>query len=117
MRGSGENTRNRIETAMPAQPMRDPAPDPDDPGDAGRGERPDRVGDPVREHLERGVDPAEDPIRAESLDQRQLGDALDRLEAVAEELRDEHHERWRRGAVPGRAGSGCRAPRRRRRSR
>ena len=94
---------------MPAQPMAIPPRTPMTLGDAGRREGAERVGDPVREHLERRVDPAEDAVGDDALDQRQLGDALDRLEAVADELRQEHHQRSRRAAGPGRAASGRRA--------
>jgi hypothetical protein len=55
----------------------------------------------VREHLEGGVDPAKDAIRAEALDQGQLRHALDRLQAIAEQLWDEHHQRREQDAAPG----------------
>ena len=82
----------------------DPAAHADHPRDGGRGEGPDRIRDPVREHLERGVDAAKDPIRAEALDQRQLRDPLDRLEPVPEQLRDEDHDRREQDRSLGQRG-------------
>ena len=98
--GSGENTSSRIESAMPAQPMAMPPRTLIAPA-TGRQQGAERVGDPVREDLERRVDAAEDAVRDDALDERQLGDALDRLQAVADQLRDEHHQRRQRDRPAG----------------
>ena len=99
--GSGENTSSRIETAIPAQPIAIPPRTPIEPATAAASRAPDRIGDPVREDLEGRVDPAEDPVRDHALDERQLGDAFDRLQAVADQLRDEHHQRRERDRPAG----------------
>ena len=41
----------------------------------------------MRDDLERGVDTAQDPVRDEALDERDLAHALDGLQTVANELR------------------------------
>lgn len=66
----------------PGPADRDPAADPDPARHNGSPEGADRIGDPVREDLDGGIDPAKDAVRDDALDERQLGDALDRLEAV-----------------------------------
>ena len=117
MRGSGDRTSSSSEIAMPAQPIAMPARTPIDPRERSGQEGAERVGDAVREGLQRRVDPTEDAVRDEALDERRFGDALDRLESVADELRDEDHERGNERPGPGRAASGRRRPRRQSRSR
>ncbi len=47
----------------------------------------------MRDDVQCGVDPTEDSIRAQALDQRDFGDTLDRLGGIAEQLREEDHRR------------------------
>ena len=46
----------------------------------------------MRENVKRRVHATEHAVRNDSLDQRELGDALDRLQAVSDELWQEHHQ-------------------------
>ncbi len=50
----------------------------------------------MRDHVQRGVHAAKDSIRYDALDQRPLSYALDRLQAVADQLRQKDHQRRQR---------------------
>ena len=55
----------------------------------------------MREDLEGRVDAPEDVVRDHALDERQLRDAFDRLEAIADELRQEDHQHRERERSAG----------------
>ena len=65
--GNGEN-QEQDRDGHPCPAERDPSTYADHSRDRRGRERPDRIGDPVREHFHGGVDPAQDPVRAEALD-------------------------------------------------
>ena len=50
----------------------------------------------MRDDVEGRVHAAEDAVRDDALDQRTLGHALDRLQPIANELRQEDHQRRHR---------------------